>query len=218
MVVESDLGSKYIQEWMIPWKQMADSMKLNGNTWDGKSLKFDIQTADNTGLPAGSSTGGRTQQCFWNSNLDIQWDDTRAMGLIKLTTPVTNLFPLPINDQLKNARDSVKMLQTQLLSCQSGVVSISILQMDSTTSIYDLSGINVKLKIYPNPATSEVKLECSSLIEKYEIYSLVGALVELKPVNSNIASLQVNGLQAGIYGIKITTSDGVIRRKLVIRK
>jgi hypothetical protein len=72
--------------------------------------------------------------------------------------------------------------------------------------------------MYPNPATQEVTIECSSVIYKYEIYSIVGNLIGLNTVNANTANLQINGYQVGTYIMKIYTPDGVIRNKLIIKK
>ena len=72
--------------------------------------------------------------------------------------------------------------------------------------------------MYPNPATKEVTIECSSNIQKFEVYSMLGALVEIKTVNNKVANLQITGYQAGTYVMKIYTSDGIIRNKLIIKK
>ncbi len=74
-----DIGTTYVQEMSFP----ISVLKENGN-FDGINFRFDLQAADNT---TGAS-GGRTQQQFWNSNTDNQWNDVSAFGAAKLENPL----------------------------------------------------------------------------------------------------------------------------------
>jgi hypothetical protein len=69
------------QEWQIPWRPLISDMDP---IWDGKYIKFDILTSDNTT----GKNGGRTQLIFWNSNSDEQWRNTQYLGLIQLEKPI----------------------------------------------------------------------------------------------------------------------------------
>ncbi len=100
-IKQTNTASSYIQEWQMPWSDLISNM---ANDWNGQYIKFDIGVADNTT----GFTGGRTQHLFWNSNTDLQWDDTRYFGLVKLATPVvipidTTSFITPYTQDFEGA-------------------------------------------------------------------------------------------------------------------
>jgi hypothetical protein len=211
-VGQIDAGDgSFVQEWQIPWKALTDCMTDSGK-FDGRFIRFEIQAADNTT----GAAGGRNDQIFWRNSSDNEYQDSRTLSIIQLAQPVGNSSS--VYDDLKNARDSIRMLQSQLNQCQDGVVNVVVLDMQTVTAVVNFSGLDVQVKMYPNPATQEVTIECSSVIYKYEIYSIVGNLIGLNTVNANTANLQINGYQVGTYIMKIYTPDGVIRNKLIIKK
>ena len=80
--------------------------------------------------------------------------------------------------------------------------------------------------VYPNPTTGELKIENGELkIKNIEIFDLMGksvATVEtrlLRQAQQPLASphLDISGLPAGMYFVRITTENGVITRKVVKR-
>ena len=206
-IAEVDAGDGYVQEWQIPWdslqRNIPDSIK-----WDGKEFRCEPQVCD-------CVEGVQVQRRWWNNTSNEQWHNSQVQGYIVLETP---LLAPSLTEALKNARDSINTLQLQLSQCQGGNVNVVVLDMEPVTVVVNLSGNDVQIKMYPNPAKTEVTIECSSTIEKYEIYSMVGNLVELKTVNANITYFQINGYHVGTYIMKIYTSNGVIRNKLIITK
>ncbi len=73
-----DIGTTYIQEMSFPISVLKESGNFNGS-----NFRFDIQIADNTT----GEVGGRTQQQFWNSNTDNQWNDVSVFGSALLLEP-----------------------------------------------------------------------------------------------------------------------------------
>lgn len=83
---------------------------------------------------------------------------------------------------------------------------------DMSTGIRNIS--NVELKLYPNPANSEIRL--SSFASKIELYNLTGSKV--LTVNNVAANSPINisGLK-GIYLVKATIENGnIVTKKLLI--
>ena len=73
----------------------------------------------------------------------------------------------------------------------------------------------ISVKIYPNPATNQLRLEAPTAIHKVEIYNLGGKL--LQTVIGNISSINLNHLSAGSYLVKVhTVSD--ISTQLIMKK
>jgi hypothetical protein len=74
-----DNGGDYVQEWKLPWAELALDLDP---AWDQKQFKFDVQVADAT------ADGARTQQMFWNDNSDLQWNNTTKFGIATLAVPI----------------------------------------------------------------------------------------------------------------------------------
>lgn len=72
--------------------------------------------------------------------------------------------------------------------------------------------------VYPNPSngTFTVKLADNNGVS-VEVYNSGGQLVFSQPVNSNEVSVSLNNNAAGIYIVKINTTNGTITKKIVVR-
>ncbi len=80
------------------------------------------------------------------------------------------------------------------------------------TSTFEKSAI----KMYPNPANSVLNVNAASAIENVAIYSLLGQEVLSKSSSDNSVSLDVSGLQSGVYIVKVT-NDGLISSSRFIK-
>jgi hypothetical protein len=71
--------------------------------------------------------------------------------------------------------------------------------------------------MYPNPATTAVRLEANSNISNVEVYNAVGQLVYSTVLNSNTGSVDVSSLQNGVYFVKVNSELGTTTQKLVVK-
>ena len=71
------------------------------------------------------------------------------------------------------------------------------------------------LKVYPNPVKDIINLSATKEINDMAVYDLVGQQVLKSTVNSNDLSVDISGLQAGIYIVKVTISESVKRFRIV---
>jgi uncharacterized protein (TIGR02145 family) len=83
-----------------------------------------------------------------------------------------------------------------------------------------LSPLNQDLNIYPNPANHASRLEfynSSAGNTSIEIYDFSGRLIISKSIqlNSGSHAFTINGLQAGIYLVKVNTPEHIYSRRLV---
>lgn len=78
-----------------------------------------------------------------------------------------------------------------------------------TTSIEEASEELSSLKIYPNPATDKVFINSENgFIEKVNIYTMTGQLIEQYPLAGNNVLLNIPNLATGIYLFEIETQEG----------
>jgi len=68
-----------------------------------------------------------------------------------------------------------------------------------------------QFSVYPNPATDILNIKTDNFISA-ELYNLNGQIL----LESNQKTLSINELSKGIYILKVTTSNGVIEKKIVV--
>ena len=85
------------------------------------------------------------------------------------------------------------------------------------TSIDEVN--NIEVSIFPNPAQNDLIVHCNG-ITKLELFDLAGKQVLTQDFNSvyNGAKLNVSTLEKGTYVLRITSSDGVATKKVVVNK
>ncbi|MDY0015755.1 MAG: T9SS type A sorting domain-containing protein, partial [Bacteroidales bacterium] len=86
---------------------------------------------------------------------------------------------------------------------------------------YDLTNIDAleksEIKIYPNPALSELSIDNGQeLMKEVFLYDVMGRKVKHIPVNAPSTTVDVSDLPNGIYVVKINTANGVLVRKVQV--
>lgn len=82
----TDNGKEYTQEFILPKTAL-----VSGANFDDKYIRFDIEVSDNDG-------NYRTGQRFWNSNTDLQWSNTKFLGIVKLEHIQIELSALEVEE------------------------------------------------------------------------------------------------------------------------
>lgn len=76
-----------------------------------------------------------------------------------------------------------------------------------STNQFDKSDI----KVYPNPVQNKLNIESQEIINDIEIFDLLGK----KILESKSKTIDVSGLQSGIYLLKINTNQGSSTQKII---
>jgi uncharacterized repeat protein (TIGR01451 family) len=71
------------------------------------------------------------------------------------------------------------------------------------------------VKVYPNPAHSQINISCNSTIQSVSLYDIQGRLLETDLANSNEFTFDISGKSNGVYFIKITSDKGSKVEKIV---
>jgi hypothetical protein len=89
-------------------------------------------------------------------------------------------------------------------------VSVSL---DGTASVKDLAKFS--FRSYPNPVSKQLFLSASEIINKVEIYNLVGQKVASQIINATNDEVEVQQLSKGIYILKTYIEDAIGTQKFI---
>lgn len=73
------------------------------------------------------------------------------------------------------------------------------------------------VSVYPLPATDKVNIVALDAIYRVEIYNMAGTLVKVIEMNEANLELDVTSFVPGTYIAKITTENGVVSKKMIIK-
>lgn len=86
---------------------------------------------------------------------------------------------------------------------------------------FDVDGVSEiadsRLNIYPNPVVSELVITNETAITNCEIFTVNGDMVYSQSYNSNNVTINVDGLSAGSYIVRVV-SEGMVQTKRFIKK
>lgn len=85
------------------------------------------------------------------------------------------------------------------------VIWIDNVQLVDGTGVVDFEGNS---KVYPNPASNVLNISSSEKVEQAEIFNLQGQMVMVE--NGNVQSMNISGLAAGSYIVRIHTVNGEV--------
>lgn len=87
--------------------------------------------------------------------------------------------------------------------------------MDESLSASDLN--SVKVSIFPNPVQDFVQIQSNSEVKSFQLYSINGKQLK-KKANLHKNRLNLSGLPAGIYFLKLLMTDGQIKTLKLIKE
>jgi len=75
------------------------------------------------------------------------------------------------------------------------------------------------IQLYPNPATSQIRVEhADSRIDQVRIFNLGGQMVREVSVNDHAVSIDLYGLNTGMYIVQVVAGDTVVTRRLQVNR
>ena len=94
--------------------------------------------------------------------------------------------------------------------CESEVISITV-----TEILGVVSPIFEKFALFPNPASKFISIENEFIIDKVEVFSILGQRVQTMDIDSKSYALDVSKLTQGNYLLKVYSEGNSITRKFV---
>ncbi|HHH53920.1 MAG TPA: T9SS type A sorting domain-containing protein [Bacteroidetes bacterium] len=86
----------------------------------------------------------------------------------------------------------------------------------TTVGINETGGLKKKINIFPNPAKDVLEIDVSNSIEigNIELFDISGK--KAKTYSSNDRNLNISGLSAGTYFLRVSTTEGGVTKKVII--
>jgi PKD repeat protein len=176
-----------------------------------------IQEADCEVLTA-SFTSDVTEVCETN---DVSFNDESIGGAISWNWTFEGGDPATSTDQNPTVTYDIAGTYNVGLEVSDGTETNSVL-MENYISVNTCSGINmpdlVALNVYPNPTDGKFELELnSSGAISIKVYNMLGVLVYEEDTNAPgkyTKSIDLTGMEDGIYFISIQTDNKVYGKKL----
>lgn len=141
--------------------------------------------------------------------------DGAAFPEIKVANTVTNEWEELVFDFSGQASDITGLTYDQIIVFpdfnardMENIIYFDNLYGGVTTSTREVEQRAAAVKLFPNPANSNLTLQAEELISNYEVYSLTGTLVARGIVNNQRTNINIDALSKGMYLLKVTNSEG----------
>jgi Leucine-rich repeat (LRR) protein len=89
---------------------------------------------------------------------------------------------------------------------------------DCNSSIKEVMINGISAKVYPNPVSNDLNIECGEKIESLDIYDALGRRVISKQNTPKSTTIDVSNLDNGIYILKLRTAKGSGEYKVVVKQ
>jgi len=140
--------------------------------------------------------------------------ESNALLLTHLPTTAGSWVSLDVEFSTFDAQSPVgtpslnrEVLKEFLIQSNLGDVYIDNIYLHKNTTLSTDSFAATKVKLYPNPTSNILNIEAAVNIQNIAIYNVLGQEVMNKENNGTSVSIDVSGLNLGIYVVK-TTIDG----------
>jgi hypothetical protein len=194
----------------------------SGNNGNNLELNFSTTGFRDVKLSFAIFSNGAAQSVlvdYWNgaswsnanlANPILGIDDTYAIKEF-------DFFNVTLADNNSNFKVRIRFNGTNMTAednMQVFINNIAIEGVDTTLSADSFMELQ-RLKVYPNPTSSEVKIQSNQVIDKVLIYNVFGKLVyEDSPKFSNIR-INMESLSNGVYVLKVFSNNATITKKII---
>lgn len=152
---------------------------------------------------------GEITNCYWTGDWPCVGDGTDGTDCAKITSTTSNLM-----NATATALNADLGLDFDLFGWTNGTEGYPVFD-PATRSIMVISDNEFNVSIYPNPTKGDVKI-ASDNIQRVTVFNMFGQMILDTEVNGNETVISLNGVSAGVYMVKVTTSNGVATRNIIV--
>ena len=195
----------------------------NGQTVEGSEMTF---TTQEQGVePCDVPTNLHTTE-IQNESISIAWDANPNVNS-------WNIQYRPVGGQLSSASSTTNSytitgltmdtdyeIQVQAV-CASGSSDWTSSITAHTTNVGVESWLANSVSLYPNPAKEVVNVQCTMYNVQsggeLHLFDVYGKLLQTVPVTGETTQINISGLAAGLYFVRVTTEEGTVTKQFVKR-
>ena len=172
-------------------------------------------------ITAGTNLTGKVLNPKW-SNHAAMAGETNALLLTNLPTTAGSWVSIDVplstlSPQGPGVAFAREKLYQFLITSNLGIVYVDNIYLHKNTVLSSDSFAISKVKLYPNPTSNVLNIESVGTIQNIAIFNVLGQEVINKTANESLLSLDVSGLNAGVYVIK-TVIDGTVSSTKFIKE
>lgn len=168
---------------------------LTGDVFNVKLVNFNGGNAESSALEV-NINGGTTPQLVAN-----QW--------VSVDVPITALGGVVAGSLARNDVAQIGITTAMV----DNVWYDNIYLHKNTLSVSSFE--TAKIKMYPNPATTNFTIEAQDLVSNISVYNLLGQEVIKNNPNNNQATIDISSLQVGVYVVKATVNGAVSTSRII---
>lgn len=137
-----------------------------------------------------------------------------------ITTPNELPYSLPYGEDFTfqlapNYYPEAKSVANTLVKVESDAGVLEFL-VEIDGELLSVTQLSSTPKLYPNPATTNVRIEANNAIESVMVYNMMGALVETIPADGLTVDVNLSKYNNGIYFFNIYQSNGTVSKQRVV--
>ena len=172
-------------------------------------------------ITAGTNLTGKVLNPKW-SNHAAMAGETNALLLTNLPTTAGSWVSIDVplstlSPQGPGVAFAREKLYQFLITSNLGIVYVDNIYLHKNTVLSSDSFAISKVKLYPNPTSNVLNIESVGTIQNIAIFNVLGQEVMNKSANESLLSIDVSGLNAGVYVIK-TVIDGTVSSTKFIKE
>jgi len=218
-----------VTEWSTPWDDSniqditltGNAMKkINFGNFLGVQLANYVDASSMTHfhmdyyIDAGVNLVGKVLNPKW-SNHAAQAGETSALLLTHLPTTTGSWVSIDVPLTSFAGAQSREALYQFLITSNLGTVYVDNIYLHKNTTMSSSSFTTSKVKLYPNPTANVLNIEATGDIQRISVYNVLGQEVVNKQSNGTSVSLDVSGLNTGVYVIKTMIEGNVSSTKFI---
>jgi len=154
---------------------------------------------------------GEVSNSYWTGSWPCVGGGVDATDCAKINNTTYNLMTATAQD-LNSVLDLSFDLYLWINSTTNPKYPVFDLTSRSTMTI---SENDFNVSIYPNPTKGDVKI-ASDNIQRVAVYNMFGQMILETEANGNETMINLSGCAAGVYMVKVTTSNGVATRNIIV--
>ncbi len=217
-------GNTFADDDLTMGETYCYTIVARGESFEGASNEACVTMSEPPALPCNAPSRLRREgptnvaHIAWDAPEERQPDSYTVLIVNNIThedteiTGVTDLFyedeiTIEEMDKSYKVRAVYEDCESEFALTESGDDFVNVNNLSVSESL-------VNAVVYPNPTSGQLTIDAEGMTS-ISVYDLVGQCVMRQPVDNDRVVIEMDGLQNGIYLIKVETRDGVVMHSVV---